>query len=92
MAVRRAHHGNFHALTNQSGDTPSPFSFDRSPPFEFKTQLAKEINRRAKVIDDDSYIVHTFERHSSNLQVLVAPDNGPLPSRPWRSGPFARLC
>jgi hypothetical protein len=36
-------------------DTSGPFSFDRDPPFELKAGLAKEINRRRKVIDDDSY-------------------------------------
>jgi hypothetical protein len=28
----------------------------------------KEINRQFKVIDDNSYIIHPFERHASNLQ------------------------
>jgi len=71
MAVRRAHHGNLDALIAKSSDTPGPFSFDRRPPFELKAELAKEINRPAEVIDDDSYVVHPFERHESNLQGVV---------------------
>jgi ABC-type multidrug transport system ATPase subunit len=36
-----------------------------------ETELAKEINRPSDVIDDDSYVVHPFERHVSNLQGVV---------------------
>src|SRR5712664_4451694 len=68
VAVRRAHHGNLDALIAQSSDTSCPFSFDRGPPFELEAELAKEINRPSEVIDDDSYVVHSFERHVSNLQ------------------------
>jgi hypothetical protein len=71
VAVRRAHHGNLDALIAQSSDTSGPFSFDRRPPFELETELAKEINRPSEVIDDDSYVVHPFERHVSNLQGVV---------------------
>ena len=45
VAVRRAHHGNLDALIAQSSDTSGPFSFDRGPLFELKTELAIEINR-----------------------------------------------
>ena len=68
VAVRRAHHGNLDALIAQSSDTSGPFSFDRGPPFELEAEFAKEINRSFKVIDDDSDVVHPFERHVSNLQ------------------------
>jgi hypothetical protein len=78
VAVGRAHHGNLDALIAQSSDTSSPFSLDRAPPFELKAELAKEINRRRKVIDDDSYVVHPFKRHLSNLQTVVSSDNGNL--------------
>ena len=71
MAVRRAHHGYLDALITQSSDTSGPFSFDRGPPFELKAEFAKEINRLFEVIDDDSYVVHPFERHVSNLQGVV---------------------
>ena len=46
-------------------------SFDCGPPFELEAELAKEINRPSEVIDDDSYVVHPFERHLSNLQGVV---------------------
>src|SRR6478735_2821793 len=73
VAVRRAHHGNLHALISQSSDTSGPFSFDRGPPFELEAELAKEINRPSEVIDDDSYVVHPFERHVSTLQGVATP-------------------
>src|SRR5439155_14782067 len=81
VAVRRAHHGNLDALIGQSSDTSGPFSFDHGPPFEFEAELAKEINRRSEVIDDDSYVVHPFERHVSNLQDVVQSSNGPVSGR-----------
>jgi transcriptional regulator GlxA family with amidase domain len=52
MALRRARHGNLDALIAQSGHTSCQFSLDRGPPFEFETEFAKEINRRAEVVDD----------------------------------------
>ncbi len=67
VAVRCAHHGNLDALTGKSGDTSCPFSFDHSPPFELKAELSKEINCPSEVIDDDSYVIHSFDRHESNL-------------------------
>ena len=67
VAVRCAHHGNLDALIGKSGDTSCPFSFDRGLPFEFKAELSKEINCRSEVIDDDSYVIHSFKRHASNL-------------------------
>ena len=71
MAVRRPHHGNLDALIAQSSDTSGPFSFDRGPSFELEAEFEKEIDRRSEVIDDDSYVVHPFERHLSNLQGVV---------------------
>jgi hypothetical protein len=73
VAVRRAHQGNLDPLIAESSDTSGPFSFDRGPPFELEAELAKEINCPSEVIDDDSYVVHPFERHLSNLQGVVAP-------------------
>jgi hypothetical protein len=67
VAIRHAHHCNLDALIAKSSDAPGPFSFDRSPPFELEAELAKEINRTPEVIYDDSYVVHPFERHVSNL-------------------------
>ncbi|CDX44976.1 conserved hypothetical protein [Mesorhizobium sp. SOD10] len=68
VAVRRAHHGNLDMLIAQPGDTPGPFSFDRGTTFELEAELAKEIDRRVEVVDDDSDVVHPFERHASNLE------------------------
>ena len=71
VTVGSAHHGNLDALIAQSGDTSGPFSFDRGPPFELEAELAKEINRPSEVIDDDSYVVHPFECHVSNLHLVI---------------------
>ena len=71
VAVGSDHHGDLGALITQSSDASGPFSFDRGPPFELEAELAKEINRPSEVIDDDSYVVHSFERHGSNLQGVV---------------------
>src|ERR1051326_2429724 len=82
VAVRRAHHGNLDALIAESSDTSGPFSFDRGAPFELEAKFAKEINRLSEVIDDDSYVVHSFERHVSNLQGVVSSNNGPFLQTP----------
>jgi len=71
VAVRRPHHRNLDALIAQSGDTSGPFSFDGGPPLELETELAKEINGRSEVLHDDSYVVHSFDGHMSNLQGVV---------------------
>src|ERR1700704_5777733 len=65
VAIRRAHHGSLDALIAQPSDTSGPFSVDGGPPFEVEAELAKEINRPFEVVDDDSYVVHPFERHGS---------------------------
>jgi hypothetical protein len=54
-------------LIAEPGDASCPFSFDCGSSFEFKAKLPKEIDCSSEVIDDDSYIVHPFERHTSNL-------------------------
>ena len=66
VTVGRAHHGYLDALIAQPSDTSGPFSFNRALTLEFETELTKEIDRRRKVIDDDSYVVHPFKRHVSN--------------------------
>src|SRR3954453_7110385 len=76
VAVRHPHHGNLDALIGQSIDTSGPFSFDHRPPFELKAELAKEINRPSEVIDDVSYVAHSFERHVSIYKVPSKSDNG----------------
>jgi hypothetical protein len=70
VAIRRAHHGNFDALVGESSNTAGPFSFNRDLAFELEAELAKEINRRCEIIDENSYVVHPFERHLFNLREL----------------------
>ena len=79
VAVWRAHHRDLDMLIAKSGDTSGPFSFDHGPAFELEAKLAKEINCRCKVLDDDSDVVHPFQRHVSNIQSVVSSDNGPWP-------------
>jgi hypothetical protein len=43
---------------------------------ELEAELAKEVNRRSEVIDDDSHVVYPFERHVPNLQGAVQSNNG----------------
>jgi hypothetical protein len=54
-------------------------NFDRGLPFEIEAELAKEIDRRSEIIDDDSYVVHPFKRHVSNLQGGAYSGNEPSP-------------
>jgi hypothetical protein len=67
VAVWRAHHRNLNVLIGKSVDTSCPFFFDHRPPFELKAEFWKEINCPSEVIDDNSYVIHSFERHGSNL-------------------------
>ena len=62
VAVRRAHHGDVNGLVTQPGDPSGPLSFDRWLPFELKAELAKELNRRRQVVDDNAHIVHPWKR------------------------------
>ena len=68
MAVWRAHHGHLDAHVAQSSDALCPVSFDRGLPFELEAELAKELNRRCEVVDDDADIVHPLKRHMPTLQ------------------------
>ena len=68
VTIRCAHHGDLDMLIAQSRDTSGPFPFDCRPPFEFEAKLTKEFNRPSEVFDNDSYIVHPLERHSSEIQ------------------------
>ena len=68
VAVRRAHHRTLDALIALSSDASGPFSFNHGPTFQLETELAKELDGASEVIDDDSHVVHSFERHVSNLQ------------------------
>ena len=62
MAIRRTHRSDLDALTGQAGDT-SPHSPSIVTPFELETELSKKIYYLFEVLDDDSYVVHPFERH-----------------------------
>jgi hypothetical protein len=62
-------------LIAQSSDTSGPLSFDRGLPFEFEAEITKEINRLSKVIDNDAYIVHPFERHSPTCNLRLSVDH-----------------
>src|SRR5215218_8948954 len=73
VAVRRAHHGGLDALVAQSSDAPCPRSFHHGSPFELEAELAKELDRRVQVLDDDADVVHPFECHVPNLQWVVNP-------------------
>jgi hypothetical protein len=84
VAVRCAHRCNLDALIAQSSDTSGPFFFDRGSPFEIDVDLAKESDSRFEVIDDDSYVVHPFERHVTNLRGGTCGDNGPRQRRRGR--------
>lgn len=68
VAVGRAHHGYLNALVAPSGDAPCPLSFDHGLAFELEAELAKEVDRRHKVVDDNAYMVHPPKRHVSVLQ------------------------
>jgi hypothetical protein len=45
--------------------------------FELEAEFAKEVNRRRKVFDDDSHVVHPFERYLFNLEDVGDRDNSP---------------
>src|SRR5262249_40272284 len=78
VAIGRAHHRNLDALIGESSDASRPFSFDKGPPFELESELAEEIDRLSEVVDDDSYVIHPFDRHVSNLQGVVEFNSGSL--------------
>jgi hypothetical protein len=78
VPVRRAHHRDLDALIGESGDTAGPLSFDQGPPFKLKTEVSKEIYRLPQVIDDDSHVIHPFERHASNLHKVARMQQGML--------------
>src|SRR5919205_3367873 len=67
VAVRRAHHGDLDALVAQSSDAPCPLSFHHGSSFEIEAELAKELDRRFEVLDDDADVVHPLKCHVPNL-------------------------
>src|SRR5437588_3929148 len=81
VAVRRAHHGDLDALITQSSNAPRPLSFDHGSPFELEAELAKELDRRCEVVDDDADVVHSFECHGDKSTFVICLCNS------CRSGP-----
>ena len=73
VAVRRAHHGDLDALVAQSSDTPHPFSFNYGSPFELEAKLAKKLNRRCGVVDDNPNVIHPSKRHMATLPAQLLP-------------------
>ena len=59
LAVRRAHHGDLDLLAAQSGDTPRPLSVHRRLSLELEPELAKELDCRRQILNDDADVVHT---------------------------------
>ena len=59
LAVRGAHHGDLDLLVAQSGNTPRPLSVNRRLSFEPEPELAKELDCRRQILNDDAYVVHT---------------------------------
>jgi hypothetical protein len=68
VAVWCPHHGNLDALAGKSGDASGPFSFDGGPPFQLKAELFEEIDGLFEIIDDNSDVIHSLERHASTVQ------------------------
>lgn len=58
-------------LFGESGNASGPFAFDCGSPFKFESEFAEEIDDRVQVVDEDSDIVNSIERHVSNLQGAV---------------------
>src|SRR4051812_49195324 len=73
VAVRRTHHGDLDALVAQSGDAPCPLPFDRELPFELEAELAKELDHRREIVDDNADVVHPPNRHAFTLQMCCQP-------------------
>ena len=77
VAVRRAHHGNLDALVAQSSDTPGPFSFDRSSPFELEAKLGEKRDSGIERFHHDADVVHPLKRHAAHSSSVVASTRPP---------------
>src|SRR5262245_50905975 len=67
LAVRGAHHGNLDLLVAQSSNSPRPLSVYRRLSFELEPELAKELDCRRQILNDDADVVHT-QWHLPKLQ------------------------
>jgi hypothetical protein len=72
VAIRRSHHGDLDLLVAQASDAPRPLALDRPSPFELQAELAKELDRRCEVLNDDANVVHPLDCHVS-CQILRIP-------------------
>jgi hypothetical protein len=54
---------------------PAHSTFHHGSPLEFEAELAKELDRRCEVLDDDADVVHPFKCHVPNLHCVVYVDN-----------------
>jgi hypothetical protein len=58
VAIGGDHHGNFDGLVAQSGDAPSPFSFDCGSPFKFQAKFGKKRDSFIERFYNDTNVVH----------------------------------
>src|SRR5690349_6259206 len=65
MTVWSNHHGDLDALLSQSGDAPSPLSFDGGSSFEFQTKLLEERDGIIERFHHDTDVVHPLYSHFS---------------------------
>jgi hypothetical protein len=56
-------HGDLDVLMPQSGDAPSPLSFDRGSPFESQAKLDEKWDRGIEGFYHDAYVVHPLKSH-----------------------------
>ncbi|CAK7261668.1 protein of unknown function (plasmid) [Shinella sp. WSC3-e] len=72
VAVGRPHHGDLDMLVAETSDAPGPLALDHRPSFQFKAEFEKEIDHGIEVFDHDPDIVHSLQRHGSDLPGVVA--------------------
>src|SRR5690606_16825801 len=63
VPVRCRHHGDFDALTAQTGDTSGPLAFDGHAAFQGQAEFSKEFYSRIEVLDHDANVVHSRYCH-----------------------------
>jgi len=68
VAIGHTHYRNFDALIAQAGDTSSPLAFNHALSFKLESELPKKVHHSSQIFNDDSDVVHAFERHAPNLQ------------------------
>jgi len=67
MAVRRDHHGDLDALGPESGNAPSPFSFDEGTAFESQAKLGEKRDCGIERFDHNADVVHPLNTHVVRL-------------------------